>query len=94
MKKIVMIETVILLAILAFVPFFKMYSFSMSDFTRHAVVEDGNVAEFAGQLTDSRGVVEKWKSVNEQECRNGRFRPLYYLYESIPFWIPERISVS
>ena len=87
MKRIVMIETVILLAILAFVPFLRMYSFSMADFTRHAVVEDGNVAEFAGQLTDSRGVVEKWKSVNEQECRNGRFRPLYYLYESIPFWI-------
>ena len=87
MKYLIKIGVFLLLAIVAFGPFFRMYSFSMGDFTRHAVVEDGNVAEFAGQLIDSRGVVEKWKSVNEQECRNGRFRPLYYLYESIPFWI-------
>lgn len=79
---------VIYLLILAIVSTMAVQNYIFRSHLRHGIVEDGSVSQFAGDILDSRSVREKYSAILESDGKaNGRYRPAYFLYETLPFII-------
>jgi hypothetical protein len=78
----------LLLIIFAFVSTFLVHRYVFSSHLRHGMVEDGSVSQYAGDILDRRSPLEKYSAILECDGRaNGRYRPVYFVYETIPFVI-------
>jgi len=76
------------LLLCAIIPLFVVHSYVFQSHLRHGMVEDGSVSQYAGDLLDNRSIFEKYQAVLESDGRaNGRYRPGYYVYETIPFFL-------
>jgi hypothetical protein len=77
-----------MLVLCAFIPLFIAHSYVFQSHLRHGIVEDGSVSQYAGELLDDRTILEKYKAVLDCDGKaNGRYRPGYYVYETIPFFL-------
>lgn len=77
-----------LLVLCAFTPLFWAHSYVFQSHLRHGMVEDGSISQYAGDLLDSRTILEKYSAILASDGKaNGRYRPGYYLYETLPFFL-------
>ncbi len=75
-----------ILFLISFAATFLVHKNVFDSHLRHGMVEDGSVSQYAGDLLDHRSISEKYSAVLEIDGRvNGRYRPAYYIYETIPF---------
>ena len=84
-KNILSLGVLIFFAILSL---FWVHSYVFNSHLRHGMVEDGSVSQYAGDLLGSSTIIEKYNAVLECDGQaNGRYRPGYYVYETLPFFL-------
>lgn len=55
---------------------------------RYGMVEDGSISQFAGELLSDAPLSVKYQSIIDTDgAQNGRYRPAYYVFETIPFFL-------
>lgn len=76
------------LVLFSFLLIFVVHRDAFSSSLRHGMVEDGSVSQFAGEFLSDASLATKYKSLMDTDgALNGRYRPGYYLYETLPFFL-------
>ena len=71
---------------ISFAATFFVHKNAFDSHLRHGMVEDGSVSQYAGDLLDNRSIYEKYLALLECDgLANGRYRPAYFIFETIPF---------
>jgi hypothetical protein len=80
------LRVVLLMIAISFGLLFSIHHHAFKSHMRHGVVQDGQVSQFAGEFLGEGSIAQKYQNLMAADgVGNGRYRPVYYVFETIPF---------